>query len=370
MAQTSDKPASVSTEDSAASFAYLISELSTSLINAAPDEAELHIERSLAALGSNDRKDRCYVFLFTDDYRHMTNTHEWVNRGISSHKDDLQNIPLEAMPWFFTSMRADGKVVVSCTDQLPDVTGGFKEELQREQIQSMLAVGMYLEGKLIGFVGCDLVQRSTLWSDEDVRQMQLVADMIANTIARHRTESQLHQVQSELRAANERLAQLAHEDSLTGLINRRGLDAVLETELRRTQRKQQFLSVLMVDIDHFKALNDKHGHLGGDAALCSVAGILLKTFQRSGEKVARFGGDEFVVICPVMSAEVAEQRATELLQAIASNTSVAPVTVSIGVLSFIPAADTTPGSVLRQVDRAVYEAKDKGRNCFVRRPFG
>lgn len=369
MTQNSENTSAPAHPPSSEAFAYLISELSTHLINAAPDEAEVHIERALAALGSNDRKDRCYVFLFDDDYKQMSNTHEWVNRGIKSHKDELQNVPLEAMPWFFTSMRADGQVVVSSAEELPAVVSGFKEELLREQIQSMMAVGMYLEGKLIGFVGCDLVKRSCNWTEQDVRQMRLVADMITNTLARHRAEAKLHQLQSELRAANERLAQLANEDGLTGLVNRRGLDVALDYELRRMQRKQQQLSVLMVDIDHFKALNDRQGHLAGDAALQRVAEELKNAFQRSGEVVARFGGDEFLIICPTMNEQEAEQRAEALVETIGNGEGHAQITISIGILSFIPSPDTTQDEVMRRVDRAVYEAKHRGRNCFVRVPY-
>ncbi|MGQ4276291.1 sensor domain-containing diguanylate cyclase [Pseudidiomarina sp. E22-M8] len=369
MAQNSDNSFTHEHPPASEAFAYIISELSTHLINAAPDEAEIHIERALAALGSNDRKDRCYVFLFDEDYKQMSNTHEWVNRGISAHKDELQNVPIEAMPWFFTSMRADGHVVVSSATDLPEVAGGFKEELLRENIQSMMAVGMYLEGRLIGFVGCDLVKRSCNWSEQDLRQMRLVADMITNTLARHRAESKLHQVQSELRAANERLAQLANEDGLTGLLNRRGLDAALDYELRRMQRKQQELSVLMVDVDHFKVLNDRHGHLAGDAALRRVADELQQMFKRSGEIVSRFGGDEFLIICPTMTEVEAEQRAAALLEKISLCEGIAEITISIGVISFIPSPDTTQDEVMRRVDRAVYEAKNQGRNCFVRLPY-
>ncbi|MDN7127885.1 sensor domain-containing diguanylate cyclase [Pseudidiomarina terrestris] len=369
MTQNPDATPSYSSRETSESFAYLISELSTNLINAAPEEAEVHIEKALAALGCNDRKDRCYVFLFDDSYKQMSNTHEWVNRGITAHKEELQNVPLEAMPWFFASMRADGQVVVPSSQNLPDVAGGFKDELLRESIQSMMAVGMYLEGRLIGFVGCDLVQRACDWNEQDVRQMQLVADMITNTIARHRTEAKLHELQAELRSANERLAQLANEDSLTGLINRRGLDLALATELRRMQRKQEQLSVLMVDIDHFKELNDRQGHLAGDVALQCVATELSRAFKRSGEVVARYGGDEFLILSPSMNAEEAEQRAAALLGSVRSCTKASEITVSIGIISFIPGIDTTPEEAIRRVDKAVYQAKNNGRNCFVRRSY-
>lgn len=356
--------AKTTTTHSTVQFAYLISHISTSLINATPTESAKHIEHALAALGSNDRKDRCYVFLFSDDYQEMSNTHEWVNQGITAHKQDLQQVPADAMPWFFQEMKAEGLILVNDTAQLPDKAGGFKTELLRENIQSMMAVGMYLEGRLIGFVGCDLVHRSCEWGDEDVRQMRLVADMITNTIARHRTEARLQQMEAELRAANARLAQLAHEDGLTELKNRRGLDAALSSEISRLQRKQQELTIMMIDIDHFKQLNDQHGHMVGDAALRCVAQELKHTLQRSGETIGRFGGDEFLAICPLLTTEEAQQRAASLLEGISTCEGAAQLTVSIGLYTFIPTSATTSDEVLRKVDNAVYRAKHKGRNRF------
>lgn len=350
------------TSHAVAQFAYLISQVSTSLINASPSESAKYIEHALAALGSNDRKDRCYVFLFSDDLSEMSNTHEWVNDGITAHKDDLQNVPAEEMPWFFREMKASGVILVNNTEELPDEAGGFKAELERENIQSMMAVGMYLEGRLIGFVGCDLVHRQCQWSDEDVRQMRLVADMITNTVARHRTEARLQQMEAELRAANARLAQLAHEDGLTELKNRRGLDVALTSELSRLQRKQQVLTVMMIDIDHFKQLNDNHGHMVGDAALCCVAQELQNVLQRSGETIGRFGGDEFLAICPLLTQAEAKQRAEALLEAINHCEGAAKLTISVGIYTFTPTATTTPDDVLRNVDRAVYLAKHNGRN--------
>ncbi|WP_411358818.1 GGDEF domain-containing protein [Pseudidiomarina salilacus] len=347
------------------SFAYLILDISTNLINAAPDEAASHIEQALAALGSGGRKDRCYVFLFDETYQTMSNTHEWVAADVSAHKDDLQDVPINAMPWFFEVMLRDGKLLVDDVSQLPAETAGFKAELERENIGAMMAVGMYLEAKLIGFVGCDLVQRKTHWQNEDVRQMRLVADMITNTIARHRSEAELTRVQAELREANAMLARQAQQDSLTQLLNRRGLDAVLDSELRRTQRNQQRLTVFMIDIDHFKQLNDERGHIAGDEALCCVAQQLKQAFQRSGEQVARYGGDEFIVIAPNLTPFDASQSAAALLEAIRSCEKLHGVTVSIGIFSLVPEPELTTDEVLRKVDHAVYQAKSKGRDGFV-----
>lgn len=345
-------------------FGLMISVISMQLINSTPDQSEAHIEHALSLLGRGGSKDRCYVFEFSPDLDEMSNTYEWTNDGISPHKNDLQNIPAHNMPYFFERMRDDGQVVVTDARKLPTSTGGFRDELLRENIRSMMAVGMYMEGKLIGFVGCDLVNRQTVWTDRDVRQMRLVADMIANTIARHHTEQRLKKAEAKLLEANAKLAQLAREDSLTGLINRRGLDECLEHELRRAIRAQHPLTLLMVDVDFFKRLNDDHGHLHGDEVLKHVAAILAKHFKRTGEYVARFGGDEFMIVCPQTDLDDLVSQAKKVLAKVRvlNHKLGTPVTVSIGIASSTPKAGTNTDDLMRNVDEAVYFAKQCGRN--------
>ncbi|MRJ41089.1 MULTISPECIES: GGDEF domain-containing protein [Idiomarina] len=348
-------------------FGLLISQISTQLINSTSAETQQHIEQALAALASGGRKDRCYVFLFDEQLTTMSNTHEWTAPGITSFKAELQNIDIAAMPWFFEQMRNQGQVVVDDVKQLPPAAIGFQQELTREGIQAMMAVGMYLEHRLMGFVGCDLVQRQHHWSAEDIQQMQLVADMISNTIARHRTETRLRQVEAELRLANEQLLALAHQDSLTQVANRRALDKSLKDELQRASRMGRELTLFMVDIDHFKQLNDTYGHRLGDSVLADVAEILATQFRRSGELVARFGGDEFVVISPLVDAATAQTLAAAVLYRVRalSYPEGAQITVSIGVYQCIPQAPVGADNLLQEVDAAVYQAKLTGRNQVV-----
>ncbi|WP_417665569.1 diguanylate cyclase [Pseudidiomarina sp.] len=345
-------------------FGLVISVISMQLINSTPDQSQTHIEHALALLGRGGSKDRCYVFEFSSDHSEMSNTYEWTNDGIKPHKDELQNIPSETMPYFFERMLEDGQVLVDDACKLSDSTGGFRDELLRENIRSMMAVGMFLEGKLVGFVGCDLVNRQTNWVERDIRQMRLVADMIANTISRHQTEARLRATEEELLQANAKLAQLARQDSLTDLINRRGLDECLEHELRRAVRAKHPLTLMMVDVDYFKRLNDEYGHLHGDEVLKAVADILQKNFKRTGEYVARFGGDEFMIVCPQTELSELAAQAKKVLTEVQKLKGKlgTPVTVSIGVMSSIPKPTTNTDDLMRDVDEAVYLAKQSGRN--------
>lgn len=155
-------------------------------------------------------------------------------------------------------------------------------------------------------------------------------------------------------------------DPLTGLYNRRYLEESLERELGRCARRSQPLSVLMLDIDHFKRFNDTHGHDGGDALL-SQFGRLLDGLCRSEDIACRFGGEEFMLILPEASIEVARVRgdairvAVSELQVTHLRRSLGPVTCSIGVAAFPQHANS--GSVLVQTaDAALYRAKAAGRD--------
>lgn len=155
-------------------------------------------------------------------------------------------------------------------------------------------------------------------------------------------------------------------DSLTGLYNRRYLDASMAREVARAERHEQDLSLLIVDIDHFKRVNDTLGHDAGDAVLAQVAATL--DLGTRGEDIAcRYGGEEFVVVMPGADARVAQRRAEELRAAIENagityaGRPVGPITVSVGVATF-PAKGGDATTLRQAADQALYAAKRAGRN--------
>ncbi len=174
---------------------------------------------------------------------------------------------------------------------------------------------------------------------------------------------------AEVAAANARLEQLAREDSLTGVANRRMLDEMLDEECRRAVRQQAPLAMLLIDVDLFKDFNDGQGHPAGDACLKAIATAVAQTCRRAGEFVARYGGEEFAVLLPGASA--ADARATaekvrisaEALGIVHPASTVAGVvTVSIGVAWAAPGSRRTAARLLHTADQALYRAKQNGRN--------
>lgn len=165
--------------------------------------------------------------------------------------------------------------------------------------------------------------------------------------------------------ARERLATQALTDSLTGLANRRAFDQRLGEETERALRHGRALSLMLVDVDHFKAINDRFGHVAGDRVLVNLAGD-LRAVMRHGDLLARIGGDEMAMILADCPHEQALDVAHRMLAAIAADTSLAQrhgVTLSIGVAGLSPGQSAD--DLLRRADQALYRAKDEGRNQVV-----
>ena len=169
--------------------------------------------------------------------------------------------------------------------------------------------------------------------------------------------TQRKHAEEELRKAKDALEQLALQDPLTGLPNRRRFTIGFEHEAVRRQRTGAPLSLLMLDIDHFKAVNDRDGHLAGDVCLKDVANV-LRASARDADLVARFGGEEFIVLLPETTAAQALVVAERMRCKVQSETS---VTISIGAATAEAGPPTLDGMV-RQADEATYRAKRSGRN--------
>jgi diguanylate cyclase len=175
--------------------------------------------------------------------------------------------------------------------------------------------------------------------------------------------------QEKLREANAMLNELSVRDGLTGLYNLRHFDAALDTELRRAARNLRPISLLMIDVDCFKALNDSYGHQRGDDCLRQVASVLAEHPRRGYDVVARYGGEEFVMLLPDADSYAARAVAESVRHAVHAlnienhdSTAGSVVTVSIGVCSDSPHVYDNSGRFVREADEALYAAKRLGRN--------
>jgi len=170
----------------------------------------------------------------------------------------------------------------------------------------------------------------------------------------------------DLLVMNQQLEVLAHTDELTQLPNRRHFQDILESEIARANRYNMPISIAYMDLDHFKKINDTHGHKAGDIVLQNVTGMLAKNL-RNVDSMGRIGGEEFCICLPSIDAKNALgpcERYRLLIEnlSIATDSQSLNVTASFGLTSLIPGEDDA-NSLMMRADKALYRAKENGRNC-------
>lgn len=178
-------------------------------------------------------------------------------------------------------------------------------------------------------------------------------------------------IERALHQAHQTLKALALTDSLTGLGNRRRLDGVLEAEIGRARRQGYPLALVMLDLDYFKAYNDRYGHLVGDQCLRRFAEVLKQVLKRPGDLAVRYGGEEFTVLLPDTDAQGASQLVQEILQLLRrqaiehGGSPLGHVTVSAGLAMGAPTLETvSPENLMAAADAALYQAKRQGRDRY------
>jgi diguanylate cyclase (GGDEF)-like protein len=197
---------------------------------------------------------------------------------------------------------------------------------------------------------------------------QNVADQLEDSIQQRTLELQI--TLTELAEKNKLLEQQNTRDALTGVRNRAFFDQKINAEIKRSRRERTTLGLLMIDIDHFKAINDKHGHLVGDLVIKAVAHRLQQELKRSTDHVCRYGGEEFAVILPNTDREGAMVLAEQLRLCLASQPVIhdeleLSISASIGCYSAVAELQTLSADYIQAADTALYQAKNEGRNKVV-----
>ncbi|HVI90921.1 MAG TPA: diguanylate cyclase [Dongiaceae bacterium] len=220
--------------------------------------------------------------------------------------------------------------------------------VDRTRVHGYRCMPLTAQGENVGLLYLEEAEDQTI----DERDLAVLTETIAFALANLRLR--------------ERLRNQSVRDPLTDLFNRRYLEETLELEFSRTRRDQRPLSVIMLDIDHFKRFNDLHGHDAGDLVLKAV-GQLLKRTIRTGDVPCRYGGEEFILVLPGNTVEEAGslaeriRGAAEEIEINHKNAPLGKITVSLGIAAF-PQSGATVTEVLNAADQALYQAKRNGRN--------
>jgi diguanylate cyclase (GGDEF)-like protein len=242
------------------------------------------------------------------------------------------------------------------------------------EIHGWLGVPMIIGDRVVGMLAFN--KRETNYYTQEQSQFALAfaaqaAIAIENARLYGDAQKELNEkikAEEKLLILQKKLEEQAIRDSLTGLYNRRFLDETLSRELSRAERDKYSVSIVMLDLDHFKKFNDTYGHDVGDMMLKQL-GKLLTSQVRAGDIACRYGGEEFVVVMPKASLSVARQRANDWRmrfesQILIYESDVLSATLSAGVAVY-PMHGSTSDEIIRKADQAMYAAKAAGRNLVI-----
>ena len=226
-----------------------------------------------------------------------------------------------------------------------------------------IQIGSLLDVLLFSLALADRFNKERALRLEAEREALLIQKKANETL-----ERRVEQRTQDLEIANQKLQELSDTDQLLGIYNRRFLDGALEKTFLSSLRRKHNMAVLLADVDHFKGINDTHGHLVGDECLKAVTQRLQQHVRLPGDIIARYGGEEFCIILPETTMDDALDIAERIRICVASDpifTSVGPlvITVSLGVSASVPRSGETPLGYLDSADMALYRAKNSGRNC-------
>lgn len=223
--------------------------------------------------------------------------------------------------------------------------------------------------KSFGLVAATTNHRPLHWNENKSLLLKRFATMLSELTIRERDHLAMTELQEELIMANERLRMEAETDELTRLLNRRPFSRLLSTALYDAVDNYSSMSIMMIDIDHFKAYNDIYGHLQGDKVLSYVARAMNDVAKTYHAPLARFGGEEFALLLPNTDLAQAQKVAWELCQAVRDlcilhqgNTNSGIITISMGGVICSPTPDSHPNDLLELADQYLYKAKRAGRN--------
>ena len=323
------------------------------MIFSSTDKHEV-MEPALSQLGQAVGVDRVYVFENHRDRRTgellASQRYEWCGPGIESElgNPEMQGMSYDRVIPNWRPKLAAGEVVHGLVTEMPDPERGL---LSPQNIQSIAVVPIFLNGTFWGQIGFDDCSRRREWSQPEIDALEIAAGVIGGAINSIRVE--------------EELRRLVSTDSLTGVSSRRAFLEQAEKLFEELGPRRHELALLLMDLDHFKNINDNHGHPAGDEALREFARICRRAL-RPDDLVGRTGGEEFGVVLKTADAEQAVRLAEKLRESVSSQ----PVkvesielqlTVSIGV-ALASRGEEEFNGLLKRADDALYTAKRAGRN--------
>ena len=255
-------------------------------------------------------------------------------------------------------------------DPAGDERFGQSRYLDERRPRSVMCLPVVSQGRLVAVVYLENNLTENAFTNKHQKTLELLSTQAAISLVNAQL---IESLERKVQARTEELRQMSMKDGLTGIANRRSFDERLSAEWQRCQRSGAPLTLMMIDIDHFKLFNDHYGHHDGDRCIRAVAQTLQQVASRPNDLVARYGGEEFAVLLPDTDDVAATRIAEQCLAAVAGMAmphAVSPVganvSISIGVCTLRVSEQATPDLLITQADQALYQAKRSGRNRYCR----
>ncbi|MFA5528078.1 MAG: EAL domain-containing protein [Peptostreptococcales bacterium] len=335
-------------------FQRLVSGVSADFITINQMNMNEKLDCLLDKMGHFFLVDRTYIFLINRHHNTMTYAYEWCNQGISPETELIQNVPVDVFPWWMDELSVNKLVYVEDVAALPEAAKAEKETLEEQAVKSVVVIPIEQDGIMLGFIGLDSVTSKKKWALYHIELLRLLSNLIADALIRIESEKTIEY--------------MAYYDHLTGLPNRTLFSDRLSQAIHLAKKNQRFVSVIFLDLDGFKMVNDTMGHSGGDALLKEISHGLVSRLRQT-DTVARFGGDEFLILVNDLKDENDTNKVTDTVMELFEhpfyvNEQEFYVTASAGVAIYPFDGDNTE-TLIKNADIAMYMAKDRGKNQYV-----
>jgi diguanylate cyclase (GGDEF)-like protein len=347
------------------------------------------LRAAVEAVNLDDALERIVVFVqrrFHLELCAVMLVDETQRRLLLKAQAGKSNLNGESVPEWPTRLGINGRAFRTGAAQfVPDVNVDPDYVMGNPDVICEYVVPIRFEDRLLGLIDMESANAES-FSEENRVMLDALAAQVAGAIHLTSANQRLSEINREvaeksaalekanaqLREANDTLQRLSHSDGLTGIGNRRRFDQGLRSQWRRARRHGHELSLVLIDIDDFKAYNDGYGHLAGDECLKRVAAALNAATKQPGSLLARYGGEEFAVLLPQTGVARALRCAEQLHDAVAALAlphrfarASQCVSASVGVATLTPEMRIKPSTFIRRADRALYVAKAEGRNRVV-----
>lgn len=335
-------------------FQKMISQISTHFVSVSASNFDQKIRDLLKTSGEFTNSDRVYVGQFIEETAEFFCLGQWLADETFLKVQKSGNIQTLGFPWFIKQLLQNELVYVATLDQLPAEAKDEKDAMKKDGIQSLILIPIQSREKIIGFLAFDQITPDKSWRMDDPELLRVMANILADAIGKIENEKEIHN--------------RAYYDNLTGLPNRVLFHERLEKSIAVAKAGGDSLGVIFVDLDGFKEVNDTMGHDWGDQ-LISRIGRRLSDRLRHSDFMARFGGDEFLILVPQLNHQselvaVANHLMAVFDQPVSLGEQEFHITGSGGIAIF-PEDGETVQELIKHADLAMYDAKKNGKGQVV-----